>query len=384
MRRAKKHHLRRRLYPDSSGTESRIISFFESPITAFLTLYVLSLLVIGPYIYLHSKHRPPGFEATTAIYITEDGTFRPQFSESKLEKFFSSKQIADMEKRITEKAALLSEAGLEARSGVIIPLIQTTKNYLSRYGPPVILTKDPEHITDEQLKRADLHVIKCWLTNNVDYLAPETKKFLTGPLNQIDCLEKNEEHVRAQLCAEITGLDTPLSFNWLFVDRGWWALEVMFWSFLGVYSNTLIALIQACRKGEYAPEEFILVFPKIVLAPLLAFVSVAVWSSGLSESKISYLNLPYLLVFSFLLGFGTESLYEKLRDMVSVLVSPSTTISQTKVEEASRKLPYQYQTQDLKPVDLPPAKNFDQLEKDLATVVKARAERIAVAATAQH
>jgi hypothetical protein len=373
---------RRRLYKKDAPREVWLVRQFRSPTVAFLVLFGLATLSLVPYIILHLSVKPTPFTPKDAVQIAGDGTFKPQFHEAKLERFFSRLQIVEIEKRISDKTMALSTAAVEQRRDILLPVIHLVETSLTSLGPPAWLRKDATKITDEELKRVNLTALSTFLTNNLQNISPENRQLATSVVTQVDYLNRTEEQLRQELRSEILGLEPPLSFCWLYVDCGWWAFEVILWSFLGVIANTVIALILACRKKEYSPAEFVLVFPKVFLAPLLAFIIVALWGTGLSESKINYLNLPYFLVFSFLLGFGTEALYEKLRDLVAVIVTPAAKLSEARLEEAGRKLPYAYQSPNVQPADLPAAKSLDQLEKDMSAVIKARLERAIVANTA--
>lgn len=375
---------RRFLYRSGRNTdrESAFVTFFRSPITAFGTLFGLSAICVIPYIALHLLYRPKPFDPISVVTIWADGTFKPSLQEAKLERFFSKLQIVEMDKRLNDKAAALSQRALEQRRDTLLPLAQLVQHSLREYGPPAVLGKDVSKIADAELLRSNLAIFHDWLTNNLPNLPPEKQAVGRQAATMLVALNRYEEGLREKLIDEIRGLEPPLSFNWLFTEDGWWAFEVLMWSFLGVHANTVIALILACRRSQYSPSEFVLVFPKIILAPLVAFVFVAFWSTGMSESKINYLNLPYFLVFSFLLGFGTEGLYEKLRDLVALVVTPAATLDQRRVEEHSRNIPYRYQNPDLKTADLPAVKSLSLLEKQLGAVLKAKLERSVIAKAA--
>lgn len=362
--------------------ESRFVGCFNNPVTAFVTLFGASVVVLGLYVAIHLVHKEAPFKAEDAVRIAEDGTFEPTFKEAVLQRFFSRQQIVEMEQRVREKAQSLSQSTLEIRRDTLLPVIAVVQNTLGTRGRPGLLGQDAAAVTDAELSRVRLGVLSAWLSNSVSSVAPEQKPVIQQLMAEVSLLDALENKTRHDLQTEVQELEPPLSFCWLYTECGWWVVEVLLWSFLGVQANTIIALIGACREGKYSPAEFVLFFPKILLAPLLALVVVAFWSSGLSESKISYLNLPYFLVFSFALGFVTEGIYEKLRELGRLIVTPSVTLSQTKLEDAARKTPYQYRTRNVTAADLPSANNFDELEKNISTVLKARAERAVVAATA--
>ncbi len=369
-------------HPSRVKPESGLVAFFASPVRAFLGLFGLVVLALVPYLLVHFIHKPTPFEPASAVQLSPDGTFKPFFLEGELERFFSKAQINDLEKRLGDKAAELSQRELERRRSVFLPAIQATKELLPGYNPPGVLGRDTAKVTDEDLLREDLSILIPWLTNNPGRFAPENRALFQELAQQFIALDLAEERIREQLRAESAALKPPLPFGWLFTEGAWWTIEVLVWSFLGVLANSIIGLILACRRSAYAPSEFVLVIPKIFLAPLLAFVIIAFWSTGFSESKITYLSLPYFLVMSFLLGFVTEGLYEKLRDLANLVVTPAATVSEQKVQDATRDEPYRFQNPTVRPGDQPPPRTLDEVRDQLRSVVKARLERSVVARTA--
>ena len=140
-------------------------------------------------------------------------------------------------------------------------------------------------------------------------------------------------------------------------------------------ANTIIKLIGAMRGDKYQPREFCLIFPKSILAPVLAMVITALWASGLSDSKISFTNLPYLLVLFFLLGFATESLYDKIVGLSELIVTPTAKVAEAKLEAAAKASRYLFTTPLTTVDDLPAPKTLDDLATNLKTVAKSAFER---------
>ena len=346
-------------------------------------------MTIIPYIALHIYKPAAPFDPHSGVAISDDGRYDPFFFDGNLERFFSKVGILEFKEKLKFKTDEARKPATARRRKILRPIIKSVSEWLIDNSVVTPLSVRLLNSIESQDDSSDDDIARYHLSDLARILIvcddcgvkfpPERGAAIREFAKQIAVLDEQEKLERADLIQEIKSLNTPLSFGWLYTEDALWVIEVTFWSFLGVIANTIIALILACRSDKYAPAEFVLVFPKIFMAPLLAVVVVALWSSGFSESKISYLNLPYFLVFSFLLGFGTEALYEKLRDLTALIVTPAATLSEKKVEEASRNVPYQYQTPDVKAGDLSPAHTLAEVEKNMSTAIKARLERSIVA-----
>lgn len=393
---------RRFLYKERAHAikESKFVLFFRSPTVAFVVIFALAAVAVLPYWLLHLSLPAPRFDAATSVEISDDGRFAATFVDSSLERFFSKGSIAQFKQDLERKLQDLRKVALDRRRHNLKPILNSINSWLRdrsiipqvgsvRTQPTAQLQSFAEvnDVSDDALTRYRLSDLARTLEVCDDCgakFAPERIPAVREFAKQIASLDDLEKKERGSVNKEVAGLNPPLSFGWLYVEGAMWIVEVTFWSFAGVVANTVIGLIISCRAARYSPSEFVLVFPKIFLAPLLALVFVALWSTGLTESKISYLNLPYFLVFSFLLGFGTEDLYGKLRELTALILTPSATLSKKKMDDAARSAPYQYQTPDVKPNALPAARNFKELQTSMSAVIKARLERAVVSRAAAN
>ncbi|MDP2136738.1 MAG: hypothetical protein Q8J74_02685, partial [Candidatus Didemnitutus sp.] len=164
------------------------------------------------------------------------------------------------------------------------------------------------------------------------------------------------------------------SFDWLKIEDAQWVWEVVAWTVFGFLANTLISLFKHCRERTYSADEFLLIFPKLVLAPLLSVVVVALWSSGISTAPINYLNLPVFLVFAFSLGFCTEQLYVAVKDITGWFISRFVKVSEDRVAELAKSVPYVF-VNPPPAASVPPPANLKQLRERIDSVAKAEFER---------
>jgi hypothetical protein len=361
-----------------------LLRHFRKPFWAFFWSFALLAVAGLLYLVIHLAKPAEAFDPTNAVSFEAGASLRPIYNLALLQRFASKASIAEISQRIEQKRQFLSQSLVRLRREALVPVMQANQTALLwNPPPPGILAKAPEKATDDDFARADLGAIDRWLAQQAPGIkAPANRSIFTVARDGVRECDEIERRYRDELKQEAQALQPVLSFCWLYTDCGWWIVEVMFWSFAGVLANTIIALILACRAHRYSAEEYTLVLPKVFLAPTLAVVFVALWTTGFTESQINYLNLPYFLVFSFLLGFATESLYTKLRDLVSLVVTPSATLSEERLQEAAKDVPYPW-IHNLEQAGATPApKNLQELEAKAIAVAKAQAERATVTGAA--
>lgn len=117
-------------------------------------------------------------------------------------------------------------------------------------------------------------------------------------------------------------LRPQLSFLWLYHPGSMWIVELVFWSWFGLFSCSLVNLNKVCRERRYTASEFSLMFPRIILAPVLGMVVVALISSGYAMQDQKLNNFPYLLMLFFFLGFTSENVNLIIRDVANKLFRP--------------------------------------------------------------
>lgn len=196
--------------------------------------------------------------------------------------------------------------------------------------------------SDDDYASSDLAAAIAWLEAKSGRLySPLRSADLESILAALRALEADERAAVEELQREHRVLGSRLYFRWVYHEGAGWILEVAVWALAGMLCNTLIALIVLTYKGTYHAARFATVFPKLILAPLLAVVFTAMWSSGFTESGVTYVNLPYFLVTSFVLGYATEQLFSKLRDVVGVILG-SAGISEERLRMAGSLTPYTF------------------------------------------
>ena len=371
----------------SSTTWSRYCERFSARLLASVsdsgcalkfTVVALVALALAYFLIHLVPHKPDPQYFSKAIAVSEDGQFRCYYRDDILDRFFARNTVNEWKQRMDEKGTALRDEALLHRATLLGAVQEFVQNTL---GEQAILTRGWTTGTNAgyNLLSINLPLVTTWLEKQDEALQPAKRGILSEFISQLKAQNKTEVEQRNRLVAEINGLKDKLSFDWFFIDSWTWIIEVFFWCSFGVLANTFITLIYAIREGRYDPKEFLLVVPKGALAPVLALVIISWWATGLSESKINFVNLPYFLVLSFALGFVTENLYVKIKDLASLLVGSSATAAAAKLEAAQQHDVYHYVHPNVSPAALPPASNLDTLREQLRNAAKAGMERGIVA-----
>jgi hypothetical protein len=342
----------------------------------FTVIALLSSVLIYSALHCLVPHQPVDF--SQAVVISADGHFRCYYRDDILDRFFSRQKVNEWKQRMDEKAAALRSDALGNRRALLLPLQQFVRTTLSdQAGLVESWTSGPEAATN--VLSTSLSLLQGWLRTQREAVQPQKRALVDEFIDRLGAQAESEIALRSRLLAEIAGLKSNLSFDWFFIDGWKWIIEVCFWCTFGVLANTFIALIYAAREGRYDPSEFLLLIPKATLAPVLAFVIIAWWATGLSESKITFVNLPYFLVLSFALGFVTESLYVKIKELGNLIVGPSASASAARIDAAAQRDVYQFVHANVPPAMVPPASNLAGLREQLRSVARAAVERGLVA-----
>lgn len=109
-------------------------------------------------------------------------------------------------------------------------------------------------------------------------------------------------------------LQPPLNFSWLYSDGVWWLVHLFYWTTMGVLLDALFRLNQAVAKKDYDPVQFAMTIPKLISAPFMSLLVVALWGAGFTESGITFVNLPYMMFVFFALGFASNRVTRLVRD----------------------------------------------------------------------
>ncbi|HVT74446.1 MAG TPA: hypothetical protein VHD61_15040 [Lacunisphaera sp.] len=368
---------------------------------AVVAAYLGVHLLVWSYSHKHQAGawenvlRPIGATGAAESGISDDGNFSFHFRDDILNRYFARDKINAWKQDQEEKGRRLSDEVLGRRKGLLRAAAHFVYTTFDLAMARTFFPNDPEGdtVSDANYRNAVLPEAAGWLNNELNgrspSLIPPEKRVLAESFRQALMREEaRERSLRETLAAQIAGLKPVLSFDWMLVSDAWWIVEVIFWCIFGILAKTMIRLIEVGRlpsgaPGGYDPTEFLLFIPKSVLAPLLAVVVVSWWATGYSEAQINFANLPYLLVFFFSLGFMTETVYKKLSDLGSLLVSQAATASAAKMGEAARQDVYKFRNPAADPANAGPVNTVAQLAAATKAVAASALERGVVTREAQ-
>lgn len=378
--------------PDSSSDNQRtgaLLPGLASVWGAFSLTIFLLVLVLLIYVLVHLFREPPELPWREGAIKVDPVTFEVRLQPHKLVSYFPENKLIELKQDLETRARALRKESLRWRNNRLVSLREVLDG---AFMDPD--THKARHImaphSDYDIEHGRLSDYVVWLDENLSSAAKEKQAALQGFKGELEKKLEREAKDIKDLQVTVQTLEAPLSFRFIWHEGEGWIFEVVIWTLIGLLSNTMIALITTVKKdletegaitGEsYSPVRFQLLVPKAVLAPVLSIVVVALWTSGFSKSQIEVLNLPWFLVLSFLLGFGTESLYGKLRDLISTIVGRAATYDTGKAKLAKRiSLPgLTRQYPDVDPDTLPTAHTFDDLQDRLETVAQPEIERILV------
>lgn len=315
-----------------------------------LALCVCGIIVVLTVYFFVDLFRPqPDRPWKNAITLSSIGYMELNYKDAVLRRFFAPEKIGELKDELDKKLAAKRSAAFGRRKNLILQVAGFAHEYLCTSSTPRILQQAMvgrdfasacgathlENASDKNYQNADLVQLRDWLDSSSGQLRPgkqaDEKYFAEGLSDQL----KLEKNIVKEITSEVGSLEPPVSFLWLYHPGFGWIFEVVIWSILGVLSNSLIAVMRTAKKGGYDSRQFILFVPKLVLAPVLSILFVALWASGFTESKVEYLNLPYFLVMSFVLGFASERLTDILRRTVNYVLS-GMEVSPEKVERLAK------------------------------------------------
>jgi hypothetical protein len=365
-----------------------IAAYFEQPQRAYVTTGVLLVLVAAAYICVHAFRTLPAPPWREAIQFAEDGTFKPLLSTEKLDRFFSADKIAELRRVVEERAdvaraeALQQRRSLLLRAGELLDRIFRADSGRDSVTPPV-RAAGLAKATDKEILQYVLPDLSQWIKAQRVRVGDSQR----GELDQfdVDLAAQNAREVddRKRLQDSVQGLEPQLPFLWLYHQDHGWVFEITMWAWFGVLANTMVGLIASSRKGDYDGGQFILVFPKFLLAPVISVVATALVSAGITESQINLGNLPLFLAFAFFLGFLTESVYMMLRDAGAVILRNPLKVDAAKLAREVRAGLYAWQFQRATTADFKP-RTLDEVRSQAKGAAKAVAERHVVTELAKE
>ena len=334
----------------------------------------------------------------TLVMYRDSGFFDIYFNESALKKFYDIDRVNDFKKDILAQNEDIKQEFARRRSYVIAHLRDYVDGVFGN-DPPLHLPVIPLGQVSNDITSISL----AWLLEQIDILdnlsvtelgipavTPSTGVYTPTAQNKhalhrlgnikknVDILMREEMAAKEALKKRQSELDPQISFIWLYHPGNGWLVELVFWSLFGLYSCTLVNIVKKVSNKKYCAREFCMFFPRILLAPVMALIVVALISSGYSVQDQNLNNFPYFLMLAFFLGFNSESLNALIRDISNKILRPIA-FSSARLREANRTQPYIPRYAEAgKYASGVTATTLQQLKQNIKAEVAANAEQTAV------
>lgn len=299
------------------------------------------------------------------------GYFDIKFNDAVLYRFYETQKANEFKQHLTEKNKDLRELFIKKRIALVKQIEQVVTTVYPQERPIYIPTLDSPDLTFT-VQRINLNVLADELAKlKPDFVTHAQANGNAGQKNnvaesydyivrQLKDLAAQEFEARKELIGSAEqDLQPQLSFLWLYHPGFNWILELVFWSWFGLFSCALVNLNKRCRENEYSAGEYCLLFPRIILAPVLGLVVVALISSGYAVQDQNLDNFPYLLMLFFFLGFASENVNLMIRDVANKIFRPVPAHEAEPEHEASQAKHKQNDEQRIS------AEDFERLKNEL-------------------
>ncbi|MBA6291984.1 hypothetical protein H4J58_16065 [Colwellia sp. MB3u-70] len=337
---------------------------FTSPIAA--QFFSIILLIFFTVIYLIASYanqtEPRGdkFQKTASIFqqgiVIDKQTLNVELLEYELNKVITPKEVDNTRKVLTKKFSAAKESLLQGRLAVAkvsdeVLTHRLGKKYLPEVAGAMSLIVDNHSLESaQQLYPAEMFYPLLNETIVNRDLPPLTDKALLNEQSGTEIFQEmytlaklqheREQLYLAQVANYVNSMQAYMSFEWL--NRLPWIVQLIFWTWFGVLINNIVWLIRLTksRKEEddlaFTSEVYVMLLPRLVIAPFISVIFLAMISSGIASFDISNLNnLPAFLVAAFFLGFMSESITLRIRQFFNKLLDSIETQQQPKLSLAT-------------------------------------------------
>ncbi len=337
---------------------------FDQAWKATLCTMILFIFTLAGYFYYHNTQGTveqrcervaeagkltPCLNSTPIITFTPSGLLTYNINHAVLERYYDpvvyqsfiaqfqldvaaeKKQLLDHRRHVFSAIRASLKDTFNNQLPILIPLSNNDLNEIQKQvfevTPLLEVISRLETLKTEINYAAETNSAKAILIN-------ELKQYI----NELETLRTRQKESKRRLSQGAKNLQPQLSFMWLYHSGNGWIAELIFWALFGLYSCTLVNINKRIRLLNYQAKEFVLLFPRMLLAPTLSIVVIALLSSGYADQHSNLNNFPYFLMLAFFLGFNSESLTGIIRDTSNKILRPIS-LSTEKMQQAQVKNP---------------------------------------------
>ena len=337
---------------------------FTTPITAlfcslYLLIFVAAIYLIASYTNQASPCRhdceslPSSFKQ--GIVINKQ-TLNIELLEYELNKVITPEEIDNTRQVLTQKFSAVKKSLLQGRVAVAKVSDEVLSNRLGKYFLPDIAGAMSLIVKSHSLEAAQqLYPAESFFPALDDVVVNSKLPLLTDKalLNAASGTEafqemfamaklqhNREQQYIAQVEIYVNTMNAYMSFEWL--NRLPWIVQLIFWTWFGALINNIVWLIRLTKNRQeegdlaFTSEVYVMLFPRLAIAPFISVIFLAMISSGIASFDISNLNnLPAFLVAAFFLGFMSESITLRIRQFFNKLLDSIETHKQSKLSLAN-------------------------------------------------
>lgn len=337
---------------------------FTSPIAA--QFFSISLLIFFAVIYIiasYAKQTEPcgdNCQQTTSIFqqgiVIDKQTLNVELLEYELNKVITPEEVDNTRKVLMKKFSAAKKSLLQGRLAVAkvsdeVLTDRLGKKYLPEIAGAMSLIFENRSLESAQqlypaemfyplLNETIINKSLPSLTEQSSLNAQSGKEKFQEMFALVKLQHEREQHYLAQVEQYVNSMQGYMSFEWL--NRLPWIVQLIFWTWFGVLINNIVWLIRLIksRKEEddlaFTSEIYVMLLPRLAIAPFISVIFFAMISSGIASFDISNLNnLPAFLVAAFFLGFMSESITLRIRQFFNKLLDSIETQQQSKLTLAN-------------------------------------------------
>ena len=375
-------------------------SLFDQAWKATLTTMILFIFTLAGYFAYHNEQGTveqrcervaeagkltPCLNSPPLIPFPSSGLLTYNINHAALERYYDPVVYQSFIAQFQLDVAVEKKQLLDHRSHVF-SAIRTSLKEAFKNQVPILIPLSGSDLSETQKQVFEVTLLSEviskleTLKTEINYAAEtdSAKAVLVSQLKQyiseLETLRTLQADSKMRLSQRAKNLQPQLSFMWLYHSGNGWIAELIFWALFGLYSCTLVNINKRIRLLNYEAKEFVLLFPRMLLAPTLSIVVIALLSSGYADQQNNLNNFPYFLMLAFFLGFNSESLTGIIRDTSNKILRPIS-LSTEKMQQAQVKTPRNKRYTDKDSADKgKPFKDTTELRAVAKTSAKSDAE----------
>ncbi|GAM61693.1 hypothetical protein JCM19232_5994 [Vibrio ishigakensis] len=335
------------------------LRWFESQFNAVIFSTGLLVLLAILYIFLHcsnctvcaTKCSDDQYQNSLSENISLDTqTLEISYFEPNILRIMSVEKLKQIRKALDKKFefqrdGLLDSRVIVAKEANVVLFERLNQEAFPNYTVLFNLVIDRDSARTNypldalSLLKSNLENLKASMSDKPAQGYPAAQQELIRITNLISNQEEREKKYKTNVDNYIESLKPMLSYAWLV--RQDWKVQLIFWTWFGVLINNIVWLIRSVKNQseakdlEYSAQTYIMVIPRLVIAPFISLIFLALISSGIASFDITNLDsLPAFLIAAFFLGFMSESVTLRLRQFFNNLLDSIKTQRQTPFSEA--------------------------------------------------